>query len=271
MPRGLKRKRSDPFVQRIPRPANPFIIFRSDRLKNSISTSTPTGCGRQKQKDISREAAEAWRNIDPNLKRFYEIQAEIIKDEHSRKYPGWVYRPKGAKEKKEKRVDDGDSETKPVAHATKPHQISSTDASGEDRTLATPSIQDDAPTETVWDTSWFSGSISMLDPFYSTPLQPLTSVSAIFNLRCGCSFLPPVLSGFSPNNTNPSQFPLHGARLWRSHHTIYARSKPRFRERRPEPPLRRSFNTRDRTTYTGVGTESRRYLQQAIWGLASRG
>ena len=41
-----------------------------------------------------------------------------------------------------------------------------------------------APTASVWEGSWFSGSSSIRDLFYSVFLQPLVSVSALENLRC---------------------------------------------------------------------------------------
>lgn len=184
MPReSKKRKRSTSPVQHIPRPANPFIIFRSDRLRNYVFDPTEEACGRQKQKDVSRDAATAWRNIDPTLKELYEIQAKIIKEEHAIKYPGWVYKPKFAKRDKEKNtvVDDDGPHTKRAVRTTKPRKVSSVDAEGEEKLVPSQSTRDAASMEMVWDSSWFSGSVSMADPFYSEPLQPLATVSTPSN------------------------------------------------------------------------------------------
>ncbi|KAF9654078.1 hypothetical protein BDM02DRAFT_3077438, partial [Thelephora ganbajun] len=77
----------------IPRPANCFMIFRAEWLRKSVADPTSEGNGRLKQKDVSKGAAAAWNNLSPTLKQLYKVQAEVIKDEHSKKYPGWTYRP----------------------------------------------------------------------------------------------------------------------------------------------------------------------------------
>lgn len=116
----------------------------------------------------------AWKDINPTLKLLYEIQADIIKGEHSKKYPGWAYRPKFMKERKRMNtVMDDDRPQK--RRATTSRQMSSKDSKAKQRVVAAHSA---APPEIVWDSSWFSESSSMTDPFYSTPIQPLTSVSA---------------------------------------------------------------------------------------------
>lgn len=180
-----KRKRSTSSKQCIPRPANAFIIFRSDRLKNTVPESTPEGPGRQEQKYVSRDAAGAWKNIDPILRRLYEIQANIIKEEHAKKYPGWVYRPKFTKRRSGTNmvVEGGGPYTKRIACS--PRQTSYANARGEG-VISTHSPRDARPMELVWDSSWFSRTTSMMDPFYYAPLRPLTPVSASYNLRSSC-------------------------------------------------------------------------------------
>jgi len=193
MPRARKNQPTEK-PPKIPRPANCFLIFRADWLRISKATGNYEG---QKQMDVSRGAAEAWRNLSPTLKNLYQIQAGIIKEEHRAKYPGWVYQPKTAKKEKKRVVDDDITPdgppTKRVArgHTATPYQKPSVDAEGKRNVKATPFTQITDQTKFVWDRSWFSGGSSMKDPFYSAALEPLTSVSRpIQNARCeGC--LPP--------------------------------------------------------------------------------
>lgn len=179
MPRAPKNQPEEK-PSKIPRPPNCFIIFRADWLRVSQATGNHD---RQKQMDVSRGAAAAWRNLSPTLKHLYQIQAGIIKKEHSEKYPDWVYQPKPAKKKKKRVVDDDITPDGPPAkrvardHAVTPHQKPSVDTEGKQNVEATPFTQTTGQTKFVWDRSWFSGGSSMKDPFYSAVLEPLTSVS----------------------------------------------------------------------------------------------
>lgn len=181
MPRDPKKRKTNVPTEHIPRPANCFMIFRADWLRNSIANS-PRGDGdRQKQKDVSQEAAAAWNSLSPTLKQLYKVQANIVKEEHGKKYPGWVYQPRALKKKKSAADDappDGSS-TKRVARGrtVAPYQKPSPDVKGKREAKATPFTQISASKELIWDGTWFSGSSSMKDPFYFTPLQSLASVS----------------------------------------------------------------------------------------------
>lgn len=172
MPREIKRRNRDetPTVPHTPRPANSFIIFRSDKLRNTIPNPTLASRGPKRQKDLSHEAAAAWKNLDLTTKQLYDIQAKIIKNEHSSKFPGWTYKPRRPK----KGEDGGGPPKKRAARATAPRQESSVDATEAEREVATHLTGDSS---LVWDSSWFSGRASMVDPFYSTPLQPLALAS----------------------------------------------------------------------------------------------
>jgi len=179
MPRAPKNKPTEK-PPRIPRPANCFMIFRADWLRISKANGSHE---RQKQMDVSRGAAAAWRNLSPTLKQLYQIQAGIIREEHREKYPGWTYQPKTAKKEKKRVVDDDiipdGSPTECVAsgRTATPHQKPSVDTEEKRNAKATPFTPINGQTKFVWDRSWFSGGSSMKDPFYSAALQPLTSVS----------------------------------------------------------------------------------------------
>jgi len=231
MPRDTKkRKRNAPTVERIPRPANCFLIFRADWLRNSTASSTPGSHSHRQQKDVSLGAAAAWNNLSPILKQLYRIQADIVKDEHNKEYPGWVYQPR-ARKGKSGVEDDATQDGPPTKRVARQRTAA---PSVKQKAAATPFSQITAPTEAVWEGSWFSGSSSMRDPFYSVPLQPLASVSALENPRCEvCSprrqvhdsssayddTLPPVL---------PPPYP--DARLWHgaelSHHATHVPPDP---------------------------------------------
>ena len=189
MPRDLKKRRANNATDgHIPRPPNCFMIFRAEWLRSSTrAKSTIESKGRQKQKDISQQAATAWKDLSPALKQLYKVQADIIKDEHSQKYPGWAYKP-GARKRKNSAVDapQDDSPGKRVARNLKTalYGKPSVDAEGKGKVSATHLTQATAPVESVWDCSWFSRGSSMKDPFYSTPLQPLASVSATYSPLC---------------------------------------------------------------------------------------
>ena len=176
MPRDTKkRKRDAPTVERIPRPANCFLIFRADWLRNSTASSAPGSHNHRRQKDVSLEAAAAWKNLSPILKQLYRIQADIIKDEHSKEHPGWVYQPRNGKGKS-RVADDATQDGPPTKRVARRRP---TVPSVKQEATATPFNQATAPTKSIWEGSWFSGSSSMRDPFYSTPLQPLASVSTL--------------------------------------------------------------------------------------------
>jgi hypothetical protein len=176
MPRTPKQRLSTPPAeQHIPRPPNCFILFRAAYLK-SIANSTSGDNGRQQQKDVSQEAAAAWNALSPEDKEPYKVQAEIAKAEHARMYPGWVYRPK-MKRRVKPAEGDGPSANGSLEIASR--QRSSLDAEREGRAAAPPFNQDAAPKNVLWDSSWFAGTTSMTDPFYSAPLEPLASVSGL--------------------------------------------------------------------------------------------
>ena len=243
MPRDLKKRRSNlPTDGRIPRPANCFMIFRADWHRNSIANSTPGSHGGKKQKDVSQEAAVAWKDLSPTLKQLYKVQAEIVKEEHSKKYPGWVYQPNAGKRKNMiADAPQGNSLAKRVArsHMIVPPQKPSPDAKGKRKATVTPLTKTPVPMEPVWDGSWFSGSSSMRDPFYSAPLQPIASVSTLRNLRCECrSSRRSVHYDFSTHSTPTSSFfpyPRPDAWFWHGvelpRHTSHVPPSPRPWER----------------------------------------
>jgi len=180
MPRDNKKQGTNTDGH-IPRPANSFLLFRSEWLKESIANSTQGDGVRQEQRNVSRRAGEAWRSLSEDAKGHYQKQAQLVKEEHSRKYPEYVYKPRAAKNKSSA-VDDAAPHGPPTKRVVRgrtatPYQNPSVDAKGKRNAEATPFTPITAQTESVWDRSWFSGGSPMKDPFYSVALQPLASVS----------------------------------------------------------------------------------------------
>lgn len=69
---------------KILRPPNAWILYRSDKLaeaKNAQGQRTP-------QAELSKLIAESWRSEKPEVKRSYEKQAELRKQQHEAQYPG---------------------------------------------------------------------------------------------------------------------------------------------------------------------------------------
>ncbi|CAG8578894.1 6719_t:CDS:1 [Paraglomus brasilianum] len=73
----------------IPRPQNAFIIYR----RNLVASLKGKG-GDVKFHDISDEASEAWRKERQEVKQFFKCLAVMGKIVHSKKWPGYIYKPK---------------------------------------------------------------------------------------------------------------------------------------------------------------------------------
>lgn len=86
-------KRGDPSW--VARPRNPFIIFRCEysqkHCKEGKRVRRPPGA--PLEKSLSRRAAEAWRELPDEDKKYYKDLAEQEREEHTRKYPLYRFRP----------------------------------------------------------------------------------------------------------------------------------------------------------------------------------
>ncbi|RPD78423.1 hypothetical protein L226DRAFT_520772 [Lentinus tigrinus ALCF2SS1-7] len=102
MPRSPRSRPSEVAgkPEKIPRPPNAWIIYRTDRLNEWKDTRGPNDPP-VKQADISRMIGTRWRFEADHVKLEYEKRAAIAKAEHKRKYPNYKYNPM-SKEAKEK-------------------------------------------------------------------------------------------------------------------------------------------------------------------------
>ncbi|KAL1698922.1 hypothetical protein EV121DRAFT_217303 [Schizophyllum commune] len=74
---------------RIPRPANAFILFRADFTKNH---TLPDGIERSNG-TLSKTASSEWKNLSPEGRGFWYRRADEAKIAHQAKYPEYKFRP----------------------------------------------------------------------------------------------------------------------------------------------------------------------------------
>lgn len=77
----------------IPRPRNPFIIFRADRSKKYQGRTAS---------DISQLVAAEWKSLSADVKARYERQADEEKQRHKVLYPHYRFQPKQKPKVKDK-------------------------------------------------------------------------------------------------------------------------------------------------------------------------
>ncbi|THH19312.1 hypothetical protein EW146_g1834 [Bondarzewia mesenterica] len=115
----------------IPRPPNPWILYRS--YMTSLNKETLP----QRQGQASKAIAQMWENETDEVKRHFEDLAQVEKRKHAERYPGYRFRPKrlveresGKQSKMTRRakeeataLTDGDHTTvdRPVASSSRVH------------------------------------------------------------------------------------------------------------------------------------------------------
>lgn len=83
---------------KIPRPPNPWILYRADKARELVNSKLT-------QAEVSRLIAQMWRNETPEVRAHYERLAEIKKEEHRRRYPGYRFQPLKKEEKERQREE----------------------------------------------------------------------------------------------------------------------------------------------------------------------
>lgn len=79
------------------RPANAWILYRSDKMK--ILKPTEPSAPRRTQADISKLIAEMWKNEREEVKKYYETLSDLAKAEHHAQYPTYRFQPAKRSEK----------------------------------------------------------------------------------------------------------------------------------------------------------------------------
>lgn len=84
----------------IPRPPNAFMLFRADFVRQKhVPGSIETNHG-----SLSKIIGNCWRALPLEEKRIWEIKAKHEKEAHSKKYPGYRFRPVHNKNKDKKKA-----------------------------------------------------------------------------------------------------------------------------------------------------------------------
>ncbi|KAG6915582.1 hypothetical protein DXG01_010850 [Tephrocybe rancida] len=77
--------------EKIPRPPNSFIVYRSHVLRTMPAPLLGT---KRNQSDLSKTIGEMWRNESPEVRAQFERRAAVLKKEHEEAYPGYQYAPR---------------------------------------------------------------------------------------------------------------------------------------------------------------------------------
>lgn len=77
----------------IPRPRNAFIIFRCDYSREHAAQTSQESDEQSLSKTLSKRAAEAWKQLSAEEKDKYRHLADREREEHTRIYPHYRFRP----------------------------------------------------------------------------------------------------------------------------------------------------------------------------------
>ncbi|KAA1468975.1 hypothetical protein DENSPDRAFT_551397 [Dentipellis sp. KUC8613] len=90
-PSSSTKRESRKSAERIPRPRNAWILYRSAMIKTL--TPPPPGARRRTQGEISRILAPMWASATPEVRAFYQDEAAREKAEHAARYPDYKFAP----------------------------------------------------------------------------------------------------------------------------------------------------------------------------------
>lgn len=90
--RAIRNRERDPSW--VPRPANAFIIFRSEYSREHAQSHKTDGTPPPPEKTLSKRAAEAWSKLTEDEKAPYKVRADEERIEHAKRFPDYRYRPR---------------------------------------------------------------------------------------------------------------------------------------------------------------------------------
>lgn len=121
LPNPSSKRRAPPGKRRslgyIPRPPNAFMLFRADFVRQKhVPGSIETNHG-----SLSKIIGNCWRALPLEEKRIWEIKAKQEKDAHSKRYPGYRFKPvhnknKNKKKEKSPQTPEDERRCEEVAH-----------------------------------------------------------------------------------------------------------------------------------------------------------
>lgn len=119
-----------------PRPANAWILYRSDKMKD-IAPTLP-GQPKPPQADISKLIAAMWKSEQPEVRQHYEALSDMKKAEHLALYPGYRFQPmKKADREKVRAERKAEKEKERLASAVKGHRKPKPKRAATEETVAT--------------------------------------------------------------------------------------------------------------------------------------
>ncbi|KAF5375206.1 hypothetical protein D9758_000007 [Tetrapyrgos nigripes] len=142
-PPRIDRSKSHSRRNGIPRPSNPYFVYRSEQWEKR-KDSYPPGMN---SKEFSKIAGPEWKALPEEEKSVYRELARVQKREHEEKYPEYQYRPKPKqKTRKNARLRAKRSNSRGDAAAVSP-SASSTLSSPSSRSSPSPSFSSSVKAE----------------------------------------------------------------------------------------------------------------------------
>ncbi|XP_062593534.1 uncharacterized protein LOC134255018 [Saccostrea cucullata] len=159
---------------KIKRPMNAFMLWARE-FRGKLAERMPNASNAE----ISVGLGQVWANLPASEKQYFYLEAERIKNQHRRDFPGWVYQPNITKRQNQKDAqhtrlwqrfvnnkeaasgkETGNKESKyrPIAPATQQDE-----KSGDDTTTSEPKV-DESKTSKETATSKFSESLENTQP-----------------------------------------------------------------------------------------------------------
>lgn len=85
---------------KIRRPPNAFMVFAKEKRRDILYNNS-----HMSNKEASKLLGEMWRTLPESGRAPYQEEARLLKEEHKRMYPGYVYSPVIARRLKEERLN----------------------------------------------------------------------------------------------------------------------------------------------------------------------
>src|SRR5438045_2249014 len=90
-----------------PRPLNPYILYRRDKMASPEFKNRPAKDKRAK--DISKEIANCWNSETNEIKKFFYALARIAEKKHGEKFKNYEYKKPKNKQKTRKTENENES------------------------------------------------------------------------------------------------------------------------------------------------------------------
>lgn len=88
---------------RISRPPNPWILYRKDKLVHLMNSHPEHK--KLPQAELSKLISTMWRSESAPIRQYYELQADIAKEQHQKDHPEYQYRPQKKADKERQREE----------------------------------------------------------------------------------------------------------------------------------------------------------------------